>query len=277
MTEPERLFEAGTPLERSILGFGRDDAPPDDLAQRTLASIAAVPAACASPAPRPSTHAWPRWIVVGACAVGLAAVVAGVAGGQDRVRALPAAAAPVPVRSPATSAEPEPEPADAKKSDAVVTPDSLPSAPARPATPRAPSPGARAATSPAEPPPASSASIPPPASSASIPPPASSASIAREVELLDAVKAKLGAGDASGAARTLDAYDGEFPRGTLRPEATVLRIRALLARGDREAAVALGDEFLASHATGVHAKRVRSLLEDRREPARASGRDPRQK
>src|SRR5690606_12304952 len=122
----------------------------------------------------------------------------------------------------------------------TVTPDTLPDAPARAAA----SAPARAAASPAP------SGVP-------------TASIAREVELLDGVKAKLGAGAADDASRALDAYDAEFPQGTLRPEATVLRIRTLLARGERARAEKLADDFLAKHPSGVHAKRIRALLEQK--------------
>jgi len=255
MKEPKRLFESGTPLERSILGFGRDEAPSAELARKTLAAMAAAPSASAGPhatsSPSPS---WmrPRWIVAGACALGLAAAVAVVAQHDEgpslaEPPAAPAAPTKAPVVEnappPPTENAPPPPTENASEDELVVTPDSLPTAPARAAASQPSSNAPRAAA------------------------PASSASIAREVELLDIVKAKLGAGDSAAAARALDAYDGEFPNGTLRPEATVLRIRTLLTRGDRRAAEKLGSDFLAKHPSGVHAKRVRMLLA---EPASSS-------
>ncbi|MBN9166056.1 MAG: hypothetical protein J0I07_34220, partial [Myxococcales bacterium] len=64
------------------------------------------------------------------------------------------------------------------------------------------------------------------------------------------------------ALRELDAYDAEFPHGLLRPEATVLRTRTLLAQGRREEAVKLAEDFLAKHPRSVHANRIRALLAD---------------
>ncbi len=249
MKEPKRLFDSGSSLERTILGYGREEAPSGDLARKTLAAMAAAPAASAASV-APSAWRRPRWIAGGVCALGLAAVVAGfVHRDEDHVQATPPPPA-APIAAPTETAPAAPPPAQTEI--AVVTPDSLPSAPVRSAAPQ----GSMPAPRPVE------------------VVPASSASIAREVELLDVVKAKLGAGDTTAATRALDVYDGEFPQGTLRPEATVLRVRTLLARGERASAEKIGAEFLAKHPTGVHAKRVRMLLGET--PA-AAGSGPRQK
>lgn len=249
MKEPKRLFESGSPLERSILGFGRDEAPSDDLARKTLSAMAAVRVAHAAPIPSASRWPRPRSILVGTAAIGLGALLVGLI----TAREAPAPVAPTPASvsaPPAPEARVESPPAVVSAPDegreVVITPDSLPSAPVRSAPIGAQSPSARVTTS------------------APVAAPAGSASIAREVELLDSVKAKLGAGQAGEAARALDAYDAEFPAGTLRPEATVLRIRTLLASGDRASAEKLGSAFLAEHPSGVHAKRVRALLGESR-------------
>ncbi len=246
MKEPKRLFESGSPLERSILGFGRDDAPSDELARKTLAAMADAPPASAAPAApaRAVSATRPRWILAGACALGIAAVIVGIVRRDEGPTSVPPT--PVaPTEAPLVVSAPEPAPVPVKeevaKEEVAVTPDSLPSAPVRAPAPQAASASARAAA-PIERP--------------------SSASIAREVELLDTVKARLGTRDAAAAARALDAYDSEFPSGTLRPEATVLRIRMLLLRGDRGGAEKVGQAFLAKHPSGVHAKRVRALLAD---------------
>jgi len=239
MKEPKRLFESGSPLERSILGFGRDEAPSDDLARKTLSAMAAVRVAHAAPSPSPSRWPRPRSNLVGTAAIGLGALLVGLITAREPAPT-PVSAPPAPVARvespPAVVSAPDEE------REVVITPDSLPSAPVRSAPIGAQSPSARVTTP------------------APVAAPAGSASIAREVELLDSVKAKLGAGQAGEAARALDAYDAEFPAGTLRPEATVLRIRTLLASGDRPSAEKLGSAFLAEHPSGVHAKRVRALL-----------------
>lgn len=243
MSEPKRLFDGGTPLEQSILGLGRDESPSDDLESKMLAAIARSRAKSSAP-----TQSFDRWsrsrtIVLGIAAVGLGVIMVGYVvrrnsaaregapSGEHAVA--PRSTVPVPRRS-VSGADDGSEP--------VVTLDALPNV----ASPSVASPG------PTRPAPTVSSE---------------STSIAREVELLDDVKAKLGSGDAAGAARGLDAYDREFPKGTLRPEATVLRIRALLAHGELAAAETLGREFLARHPNGVHAKRIRALLAEDRDPS----------
>ncbi|HVH45534.1 MAG TPA: hypothetical protein VM925_24440 [Labilithrix sp.] len=239
MKEPKRLFESGSPVERSILGFAREEAPSDDLARKTLAAMAAVPVARAAQATARPRWMRPRSIVIGLAAVGVAVVVGSVVRPRDP-------APPSKVVAPAVPASVEPpvvvEPKGEEKPEVVMTPDSLPNVPPSHASVRSSVPDRPAVAS-----------------------PIASASIAREVELLGDVKAKLGAGEVSSAASALDVYDAEFPQGTLRPEATVLRIRTLLMRGDRAAAEKLGAEFLAKYPSGVHAKRVRALLGERRD------------
>ncbi|MBX3214419.1 MAG: hypothetical protein KF850_20455 [Labilithrix sp.] len=99
-----------------------------------------------------------------------------------------------------------------------------------------------------------------PSAPASPPVAVSGASLQREVELLDAVKRGLRAGQAAEAERALDAYDVEFQQGAMKQEAGFLRIRLLLAKGDRAGAVALGEELLRRHPDNVHAKRIRAVL-----------------
>jgi hypothetical protein len=232
MEEPKRLFESGSALERSILGSSRDEAPPDDLERRVLIAMAAAPVV--PPPPARLSLPRPRAIVVGLATVALGVVVARGLLRDDSVPppAPSLGAAPREAPSPAPSST---EPATGTEAVAVRASD-LPNA----ATPTTQVPSALRPRSAV---------------------PSSPSSIEREVELLDAVKAKLGAGETAEASTTLDVYDSEFHEGTLRPEATVLRVRTLLARGDRAAAEKIGEDYLSKHATGVHAKRIRALLD----------------
>jgi hypothetical protein len=230
MKEPKRLFESGSPLERTILGYGREEAPSEGLGKSTLAAIAAAAplANAASEIPKPSR--WTRPVTIaGVAAIGIGALIAFTSSRSPEP--------PAPVARPTVNVQPPPAPsAPATSENNIVTPDSLPNA--RPSVTPSAAPSVASAT----------------------PHETGATSIAREVELLDAVKVKLASSEASGAARALDTYDAEFPRGTLRPEATVLRIRTLLLQGDRDGANRLGTAFLESHPSGVHAKRVRALL-----------------
>jgi outer membrane protein assembly factor BamD (BamD/ComL family) len=90
---------------------------------------------------------------------------------------------------------------------------------------------------------------------------ASQPDIALEISAVDTARTALRAGDAAGALAELDRYEGKFGRsGSLAPEAAVLRIEALLVRGDRARAKALADAFLAAHPKSPLAARVRALV-----------------
>jgi hypothetical protein len=81
-----------------------------------------------------------------------------------------------------------------------------------------------------------------------------------ELSALEQARAALGRRDYGAALRLLDDYARRFPKRRLDSEATVLRIETLAARGDRAAAVRLGNQFLATHANGPYARRVKSLI-----------------
>ncbi|MBX3225561.1 MAG: hypothetical protein KF795_33960 [Labilithrix sp.] len=245
MSDPERLFDHGSPFERSLLQSSESEEPSSRLEEKILASLAAAPSAGGEPGPASDATAeaargGARFLlptVFAALAIGLVggAIALGRApeSSPDDALGKPAASAPVSLPPAAPEAPSAPD-------VPTVSLDALPSAPpARPA-PQAPT---RAATTTA-------------------PAPDDASSLEREIALLDAVKAKLGAGATADAARALDGYDAEFPRGTLRPEATVLRIRTLIALGKRAEAQALADDFLARHPSSVHASRIRALLAD---------------
>jgi hypothetical protein len=85
--------------------------------------------------------------------------------------------------------------------------------------------------------------------------------LASELKSLEETRARLAAGDPTGALAKLSVYEKSFPRGALRNEATVLRIEALVKAGRRDEAKALGETYLRSHATDVNGQRVRRLLD----------------
>jgi hypothetical protein len=79
---------------------------------------------------------------------------------------------------------------------------------------------------------------------------------------LEAARAALVRSDAAAALAALDRYDRSFPGGALRTEATMLRVEALLARGDTKAAQDLARGLLALDPAGPHARRLRTLLQN---------------
>jgi len=87
----------------------------------------------------------------------------------------------------------------------------------------------------------------------------SNASLAAEIRLLDRTRAALGAGDTQGAQRLLHSYDQSRPSGVLSQEANLLRVRLLLARGDRRSAASLARQIIAEHPESTHVDSLRSL------------------
>ncbi|MBX3202221.1 MAG: hypothetical protein KF894_29090 [Labilithrix sp.] len=248
MSDPERLFDHGSPFERALLRSSESEEPASRLEEKVLASLAAAPAASEEPGGGSAGAAQDgvrllRPMVLATLAVGLL-VGGGIALGPSltgpSVEANESAAAPAP-ETPAPEAPAAPSAGDVP----TVSLDSLPSAPPPQAAPHAPSRATATTTT-----------------TTTTLTPDDVSSLEREIALLDAVKAKLGAGAAEGAARALDGYDAEFPQGTLRPEAVVLRIRTLLALGKRAEAERLAGDFLTRHPGSVHANRIRALLAD---------------
>jgi hypothetical protein len=138
----------------------------------------------------------------------------------------------------------------------VQAPSSKPQTPVRVAAPAlvAATASASAATSPA----ATNATAPP------------RADVAREVTLLDAARTALVEGNAGSALRALDSLE-RLPGRALGPEATVLRVRALLAQGDAVEARRVAERFLASAPNAPQAAALRALLENSVIQPRPSG------
>jgi TolA-binding protein len=90
--------------------------------------------------------------------------------------------------------------------------------------------------------------------------PAASAHLSEEVETLQRARKALASGSPDAALRELRAYSQRFPHGALASEETVLRVQALLARGENQKAVALADRFAAAHAESPLASRVQELV-----------------
>jgi hypothetical protein len=265
MRDPKRLFEEAEPFQRSLLRSGRGEPPPGDLENRILGLIAAAPAVAPTSAPKASPVGKPSFVrlvrpyhlaiamaVAGAGAAISSTVVArndaGLAG--DGAPTSDVSATRTPVTGPVAPHQLESTGVThtaSAEAAAVATSDSRPSAPAatRPQ-------GSRLAV-------ASGPRVLARSPGDSAPPEVGS-SLERELELLETVKASLRANATSDATRALDLYDAEFPRATLRPEATVLRIRTLLMQGNRPAAQKLADDYLDRHPSTVHGKRIRGLL-----------------
>jgi hypothetical protein len=83
---------------------------------------------------------------------------------------------------------------------------------------------------------------------------------ATELAILDRARGAIGNRDPARALSMLDGYAARFPHGVMGPEATVLRIEALVNAGDRAAARRAADAFLLTNPTSPYAPRVQSLV-----------------
>lgn len=88
---------------------------------------------------------------------------------------------------------------------------------------------------------------------------AADASLAAEIRLLDLARGALAAGDAERAGRLLDTYSSNRPSKVLAQEAALLRVRLLLARGQRPAAAELARRIIAQYPESAHVDSLRRL------------------
>ncbi|RYZ08651.1 MAG: hypothetical protein EOO73_07300 [Myxococcales bacterium] len=89
--------------------------------------------------------------------------------------------------------------------------------------------------------------------------PPTDASLAAETRLLDRARAALIQGDTPGASRLLEQYDSGHPSRVLSYEAALLRVRLLLATGQRARAAAQARRIISSYPENVHADSLRRL------------------
>jgi hypothetical protein len=81
-----------------------------------------------------------------------------------------------------------------------------------------------------------------------------------EVAALDEARHALARGEPARALSILDAYGARFPHGVMAPEATLVRIEALLKAGDRPAAERAATTLAATDPDNPYLARVQSLL-----------------
>ena len=233
---PKRLFAEDDPL----LDAARHDVPPNDLEGRILAIMGGPP-----PANGGGGGSKSFW------KVGLGAVV----GAGVLVLAARSTPAPVPPIAPpptlVTSAlapiESAPVPREETKVETIEKVEPVPAPSILPAI-----------ATPSKPRPSASIAIPPAPSVQAAP----KLGLAAEIKALDGARASMNGGDARAALTALDAYDREFPSGTLGQEAALLRIDALMRAGRADDARTLGHTFLAEHPSTPHKKRILTLLHE---------------
>ena len=89
--------------------------------------------------------------------------------------------------------------------------------------------------------------------------PAADSSLSAQVELLDAARVAVAAGATLEALRLVNQYRSDFPNGELAPEAELVALEALAARGDRSALQARAARFMARYPGDPHTERVQRL------------------
>ena len=95
---------------------------------------------------------------------------------------------------------------------------------------------------------------------APFPLPASSPSLAEETAALDSARTALRGGRVAETLALLDDCAGRFPNGLLRPEASAIRVEALLAMGDRAGAETVARALVAAAPKTFAAHRVTAML-----------------
>jgi MFS family permease len=89
---------------------------------------------------------------------------------------------------------------------------------------------------------------------------ASPPELAAQVAALDRARAALRAGRADESLSLLDGFDRRYPRSTLGPEVTVVRVRALLSRGERARASQLVRAYCRNGGRGAYGQRLMALV-----------------
>jgi hypothetical protein len=265
MKEPKRLSTiSDDPIERRLLVAGRAGAPRAARERALAAASAAVAttglvtgsAAAGGTLAKLGSASGLKWLaIVGFLGTG---AVAGEVLREHASHVDSAVVAPPGARAAPDPAQP------ARLSVPVAQPNLVPSSLAQPNLERPiqePStlvqPDPPVATIGAPQPSAAAASRRPPAPAEEAP---GGSTTREELAWLDGARAAIAAGDPARGLSLLDGYVARFPRGTMRPEATVLRIEALMHAGDALAARRAADAFLAANPQSPYAPRIQSLL-----------------
>lgn len=250
MTDPKRLLDMGADdFEREVLKSALPDRGSQRAYERTLTALAAgtaitVATAATSAATPVGASVVLKWLGVGAL-LGLA-TAGSVSVALERSPTTPPLAARV-------------EPVAAKIADTpppkstTATPAAIDVGPNEKTSPRAAVSDPNAVV-------ADPMTAPGPSTGALPATVTSSEKLLQEVKTLDRAKSALSSGNGSAALSALDEHDRSFPNGALAPEATVLRVRALVLSGNRSAALGIARNVVRANPQSAHAQALRNLL-----------------
>jgi hypothetical protein len=267
MTAPVRLLESSrNPRSRELLRAGLRERPRSSALRSTAlavgvsSSVVAASTTATAAASGVTTLAAPNLAMVAAkwLAIGTLGGL-GLAGTATIATEFATSREPAPSRAPQKLAAPPTtnHSATAESPNVAIAPTTWradssrdrdsPVAPVPPPKSPASRKESRAPVSPVAPSAPASASLP------------AAQSLSREIALIDGARRSLGSGDAGGSLRQLDEYAALPRTGTLDREAQLLRIDALTQSGQRAAALALAERYLASFPNDPHAARLRTL------------------
>jgi hypothetical protein len=267
MKPPRRLrAEMNDPFTREMLASWRSEGPSRTSRERSWAKLAAIatPAvatAVVATGSAASAIKGAGWLTAMTAKWSLVGVVTAVAVATAVVATRPSPPPPSlsRVEAPSVAARSITAAAPPPHVPATTTPEVA--ALEAPARPPVVSPATPAASAVARPAPVIPASVAAPAPSSA----ASSDPISAEVATLDGVRAALESGSPARALVMLDAFDARFPDGALSQEASVMRVKALLAAGRRDDAMTIGRRFVDAHAGAPYAAQMHQILGDRME------------
>lgn len=240
---PERLRAvSSSELERRLLNAAAREQPSRELSERMARVIGVAPpvlwaapnggagGGAAAPPTASGSSALLPWLSGAALAVAVGGALVALRPGPVPVRA------PVVVTSPQEAAPPE-APAPSPTAAAVVEAPSLPSEP----TLRAPAPQARNRAE------------------------APAGDLREQIVLLDAARAALANGASERALELLQRYLAKYPVGSFRPEATALRVDALVKLGRNSEARTLADRLARDEDGSPLAERVKRATSSTRQ------------
>lgn len=266
-TDPKRLAdEAHDELGVRLIRAGRRVKPAADVQRRALAaaSLAATATLSTSASGAAITLLGAiKWTVIGLSAAGVLSGATIVAMRESERRLTPSFVPSAPPSPPSAGASlpppvrPEPPSSSQAAAPAPVVPEKSSEAHAplhRPSVHAIQPPHAVASTAEAATAPAGSAA--PAASNAS----SRDSTLTEELAAMDDARRAVASGQSAAALQALDDYASRYPRGRFAQEAFVLRIEALMQRGERGAATALAHQLLTAYPKSPAARKVRALL-----------------
>jgi hypothetical protein len=243
MSDPIRILQADDEFERALLSSAESDAGSNLALKRALAAFStaalvstgsvAASAASASGATLTALSV-AKWAGIGALVGGLGMSAASVAVHNAGKTRSPAASAQVRVLATASPRSVERGPERQTSSPPALSPPLV--------------------EQPAEPP------LSVPARAKVTPAPERAEGLEAELAELQPARSALNAQDPDKALLLLERFQQSFPRAALGPEASLLRLEALVESGQIESARRLSQRLLQSQSEGPYADRVRALL-----------------